>query len=203
MPQSPIWTPQPTFGTGAPSGTPAFPTALTAGKQYYDTSTTPYTQYVYHSGAWHEVGAPGGSPANSQSQVTAPVAPSSTSAFQMQGLAGSITPSASGLVLVTISGTIISTAGTAADGVEYQLSMGTGAAPGNNTTLAGTQEGSIQKYTIPATATAADVNVPFSITASFAATVGVANWIDLAAEALGAASVVGFANVNIVAVEQG
>lgn len=203
MPQNAIWTPNPTFGTGAPSGTPEFPTALTAGKMYYDTSTTPYTLWVYHSGAWHEVGAPGGAPANSQSQVSAPVAPSSTSAFQMQGLAGTITPAASGLVAVTISGTIISSAGTAGDGVSYQISMGTGTAPGNNTTLAGTQEGSIQKYTIPATATAADVNVPFSITASFDATTGVANWIDLAAEAVGAVSVVGFANVNIVAIEQG
>lgn len=36
-----------TFGTGAPSGTPA------DGAEYIDTATTPYTFYVGKSGSWH------------------------------------------------------------------------------------------------------------------------------------------------------
>lgn len=43
----------PTFGTGAPgAGVPTF-------SEYYDTSTTPFTPYIYSGGAWHTFGGVG------------------------------------------------------------------------------------------------------------------------------------------------
>ena len=36
-------------------------TTYVTGDRYYDTSTTPYTEYVYASGTWHQVGSSGGS----------------------------------------------------------------------------------------------------------------------------------------------
>lgn len=51
----PVFTPPfiPQFGTGAPGGT--VPTTAI----YYDVSTTPYTPYIFHTGAWHKFGATG------------------------------------------------------------------------------------------------------------------------------------------------
>jgi hypothetical protein len=43
-----------TFGTGTPSST------ASEGDLYFDTSTTPYTIYVYHSSAWRNLGSSGG-----------------------------------------------------------------------------------------------------------------------------------------------
>ena len=141
--------------------------------------------------------------ATAQSQPGAPTAPSSTSAFQMQGLAGAITPKKSGTVLLMISGNIISSATTAGDGIEYQLSYGTGTAPTVNTALAGTQVGATQEATINNTAGApGDVNVPFSIQAVITGlTLGTAYWLDLAAKAVTAANVIGLSNVSVTAVE--
>ena len=121
----------------------------------------------------------------------------------MQGLAGSITPTVSGNVLVAISGTIVSPAGTTAGlGIEYQISYGTGGAPSNAGTLAGSQIGKPQSYTNQTTVTAVDVNVPFCLVALITGlTLGTAYWIDLAAESLGTASDMGLVNINIIAVE--
>ena len=47
--QLPSSVPQCSFGTGAPAG------SSTEGFLYFDTTASPYTEYVYHSGAWHQV----------------------------------------------------------------------------------------------------------------------------------------------------
>jgi hypothetical protein len=140
--------------------------------------------------------------ATDQKAVAAPVAPSSTSAYFMQGLAGSITPVRSGKVLLTISGTVIASTVTAGDGIEHQLSYGTGAAPANAAALAGTQVGTVQSYTNPAIVTAADVAVPFSTSAVITGlTLNTAYWLDLAAKSLATASSGGLSNVSVSAVE--
>jgi len=143
-------------------------------------------------------------PAATQSSSAAPTAPASTSAFKMQGLAGSITPTHSGTVTITISGTIQNAVTTVNSGIKIQISHGTGTAPSNAGTLAGTQDGQIQTYTLSVAATAAaDVNTPFSITALVTGlTVGTAYWIDLAAESVTTTSSGKLAAVNIVAVEE-
>ena len=143
--------------------------------------------------------------ANGPSIKASPTAPSSTSNYLMQGLAGSITPNSSGTILSTISGTVYESGGGtgAGNGALWQISYGTGAAPTANSTLAGTQIGVIQEYTTTATVTAADVQVPFSITYLVTGlTVGTAYWIDLAAKAVNNANTIGFENVAVVATEQ-
>ena len=60
--------------------------------------------------------------AHAQSTVSAPTAPASTAAYKMQGLAGTITPTRSGSVLIVVSGTIVAPTGTTVDnGILYQL----------------------------------------------------------------------------------
>jgi hypothetical protein len=120
----------------------------------------------------------------------------------MQGLAGTITPIATGRVLITISGTIIATANTINDGILYQISHGTGTAPINAAALTGTQVGVIQEYTNPVAVTAADVHVPFSISVVVSGlSLSVAHWIDLAAKSVTAASAIALTSVSITAVE--
>lgn len=51
----------PVFGTGAPGVT--VPTTAV----YYDTATSPYTPYIFHSGAWHSFG--GGAGGNNATQL--------------------------------------------------------------------------------------------------------------------------------------
>ena len=59
-----------------------------------------------------------------------------------------------------------------------------------------------EKYANPATVTAADVLVPFSLTFLLTGlTLNTAYWLDLAAKSIATVSSGGVANVNIVAVE--
>lgn len=141
-------------------------------------------------------------PAYTETKVTSATAPGSTSAFTMQGLAASITPTRSGVVQVTISGNIVNSSGTAGIGLKYQVSYGAGTAPSNAASLTGTQVGQVQGWNNPAALTAADVLVPFSITAPFAGNVGITYWVDLAAEAIGTISDASLANVEIVCMEK-
>jgi hypothetical protein len=141
--------------------------------------------------------------AATQTAIAAPTAPASTSAYAMQGLAGTVTPAVTGTVLITVSGTIVSPSGTTAGlGIEYQVSYGTGAAPANAAALAGTQVGTVQSYTNAATVTAADVAIPFSAQVVVTGlAVGTAYWIDLAAESLGTVSEMGLSNVSVSVIE--
>jgi hypothetical protein len=155
----------------------------------------------YTSGAG--IGCLSYSPAATQTTPGAgPYIPNSTSAFKMQGLAGTITPATTGNVLITISGTIVAASGTAAGtGVKYSISYGTGAAPGINATLTGTQVGGVQQATADVTYAAAGLNRPFSVSAVVSLTVGTTYWIDLAAESQGTANQWGFATPSVAAME--
>jgi len=113
----------------------------------------------------------------------------------MQGLAGSLTPAGSGNVCIIISGTIIPQA---SHGIEYQISYGTGAPPGSNASLVGTQIGAIQEYESSLLTGA----IPFSLAAVVTGlTLSTTYWIDLAAKAIGAATTVELQNVSITAFE--
>lgn len=139
-----------------------------------------------------------------QTVVASPTAPASTSAYAMQGLAGAITPSKTGVVLVTISGTVVAPTGTTVNnGILYQISYGTGSAPANAGTLAGTQVGAVGQYTSAVAPTAAaDVHVPFSTSVVVTGlTVGTAYWIDLAAKSVTTASQMGLSAVSISIIE--
>ena len=140
--------------------------------------------------------------ASYQAQPSAPAAPASTSAYTMQGLAGSITPATSGNLHLTISGVIVNTSGSTGVGIRVQISYGTGTAPVNGAALTGTQIGTVQLWVNPTTVTAGDVAVPFSTTAIVTGlTAGTAYWIDLAAEAIGTASDASIINISVSVME--
>lgn len=140
--------------------------------------------------------------AKSQAQPSNPTAPSTTASYKMQGLAGTITPASSGTVLLAISGTVTSATNTSGDGISYQLSYGTGAAPANAATLAGTQVGTIQTYKNPTAVTAANVAVPFAVHAVVTGlSVGTAYWIDLAAQSIATNSSGTLSAVSVSAIE--
>jgi hypothetical protein len=110
----------------------------------------------------------------------------------MQGLAGAITPVRSGNIAISVCFTITNTSGNAGDGIAYQLSYGTGTAPSNAATLAGTQIGTIGTYENSAALTVANVT---------GLTLRTPYWIDLAAESVATISVTALTAVNISAVE--
>jgi hypothetical protein len=80
----------PTFGTGAPGA------GVNTLQPYYDTSTTPYTEYVFNSAAWHIVAAAGaGTNATSlQGTPVSAAAPANLNVLQLIG--GVWTPAAGG-----------------------------------------------------------------------------------------------------------
>ena len=141
--------------------------------------------------------------AHSMSTVASPTFPNSTTLFTMQGLAGSFTPVRSGVVELTISGTVTEVSSGAVNlGATWKVSYGTGTAPTSNAALTGTQVGLAQTFTNPATATPGDVHVPFTIQVIVTGlTLGTPIWIDLAAESITTASDCGFQNVIITAGE--
>lgn len=136
--------------------------------------------------------AAGGTNATAQDALTvktvaSPPGTSSTAAFVMMGLAGTITPVATGRLVITISGYATNTLIT--DGGFYKMAFGTGSAPSNGGAATGTVIGGTPAFT----ATAASAAVPFSLTYSTTGlTLGVAVWIDLQLEAITA----GTASVN-------
>jgi hypothetical protein len=137
-----------------------------------------------------------------QSKPSNPTAPASVSAYTMQGLAGAITPVRSGNIAISVCFTITNTSGNAGDGIAYQLSYGTGTAPSNAATLAGTQIGTIGTYENSAALTAADVALPTCQMANVTGlTLRTPYWIDLAAESVATISVTALTAVNISAVE--
>jgi hypothetical protein len=134
-------------------------------------------------------GGSSGTRAATQKNVTSPSGPANTGSYTMQGLAGTITPAVSGNILITISGTIYgSTLTTAGDGINFFISYGTGVAPTNGAATTGTQPTNGVQYNNPTTVTSTDVHVPFSTSAVVSGlTLSTAYWVDLTAEAIGAA----------------
>ncbi|MDP4288869.1 MAG: hypothetical protein Q8922_13145, partial [Bacteroidota bacterium] len=111
-----------------------------------------------------------------QATPASPTGTSNTGYFEQMGLAGSITPNASGKVFITISGTVQNS--TAGDGAYVGIDYGTGTAPANGVGMAGTAAGSQVLFTEPGTGT--PIPVPFSTNAIVTGlTVGTTYWIDL------------------------
>lgn len=91
----------------------------------------------------------------------------------MMGLAGSITPTATGKILITIIGDTRNSSG--GDGSAQQIRYGTGTAPSNGDALTGTAVGSAPEKDLGA----AGIKHPFALTAVVTGlTPGVAIWID-------------------------
>lgn len=146
------------------------------------------------------------SPTNATGTIASPTAPSSTSAYLMQGLAGSgysctgcsFTPKTSGTVLIILDATATALNTTVGNGLQCQLSYGTGTAPTANSTLAGTQIGTVKAVKNPAAITSGDGVYAFSQSATVTGlTAGTTYWVDEACEALTNASEMALDNVNV------
>ena len=114
-----------------------------------------------------------GGGATEQATPATPPATGSTSGVQM-GLAGTITPSSSGKVMLIISGRILNT--NTGSGGNVSISYGTGAAPAFGDLPTGTTVGNALFFTEPN----ALYSIPFTNNAVITGlTVGTAYWIDL------------------------
>lgn len=95
----------------------------------------------------------------------------------MMGLAGSITPTASGTALIIISGYGENTVG-ASDGGKIQISYGTGSAPANAAAITGTQVGGRVQFQYDGGIM--NASLPFSVNAIITGlSVGTTYWVDL------------------------
>jgi len=93
----------------------------------------------------------------------------------MMGLAGSITPTTTGKVLILISGDIANSSNNL--GAQVRIRFGTGTAPANGAALTGTSAGGLQK---DSSGNGANTKVPFSVNAVVTGlTTGTTYWIDL------------------------
>ncbi len=115
----------------------------------------------------------------SQSQPTNPTGTTSTTGIMM-GLAGSITPTVSGKIMLVISGDIFN-ASAVADGAKVQASYGTGTAPSNGATITGTQCGARPQYVASTTAGKSPFSVNCVVTGLSLST---AYWLDLTLAAI-------------------
>lgn len=139
----------------------------------------------------------GGLKANYGTTILSAITGTTSTTGLMMGLAGSITPTSSGTILITISGTISNSKN--GDASKVQLYTGTGAAPGNGVALTGTAQGTQETATIPAT----NGDEPFCVNALVTGlTLNTAYWIDLGVASSAASGTASVSKVAIVAVEQ-
>jgi hypothetical protein len=101
----------------------------------------------------------------------------------MMGLAGSITPSATGKVLIQITGSLRSY-NIGSTGADVQIRYGTGSAPANAAALTGTAVGSKEKSRPSSTSN--EQTVPFSCVARVTGlTLSTAYWLDVSVATVG------------------
>lgn len=118
---------------------------------------------------------------------------------KMMGLAGSITPSQTGRILLMLSGNISNSTAAAGDGGKVQLRFGTGTAPTNGAALTGTTAGG-QVSMLLERATASDP-FPFALQAVITGlTIGTAYWLDAALAAIAGGTAI-ITNLSLTAVE--
>lgn len=134
----------------------------------------------------------GGVGATSQTEITAPA--SVTGGAKMMGLAGSITPTKTGSVLVIISGEY--TSDTTANDTTLGLRTGTGLAPSNGDAPTGTYQQANTRV-----ASSSTLRIPFTINKVISFTPDTTYWIDMSC-GNNLNGVVQLFNVAISAIEQ-
>jgi hypothetical protein len=135
--------------------------------------------------------------ARSQATPGNPTGTTSTGGV-MAGLAGTITPAASGNVLLNINGSASN--GTSGDGCTFKLRYGTGAAPSNAAALTGTVAGNANGQSM--TSATGGAQQAIGITAYVTGlTPGTAYWLDVS-EAAVTGGTCSLFNPTIVAIEQ-
>ncbi|TCR67890.1 hypothetical protein [Rhizobium sp. BK376] len=133
-----------------------------------------------------------------QSTPNNPTGTTSVGTQTMQGLAGSVTPGASGRILFMASGDGFNTAAVG-QGFIVQLRYGTGTAPANGSAAAGTPIGGAIKGVTAVVSSAQQI--PFAVQALVPnLTPGTAYWFDLGLAAIGGGTAA-IENVSLTAVE--
>lgn len=140
--------------------------------------------------------ANGGTPtlASAQSSPSDPTGTTNTGG-KMMGLAGTVTPSATGNVLLLLAGDL--TNDTSGDGAKVQLRYGTGAAPANGDALTGTTAGGLVQFIAAANNQRAPVGLHARISGL---AVGVAVWLDVSLAAI-TGGTAALSNVSLTAQE--
>lgn len=137
-------------------------------------------------------------PLSRAASTTSPANPTGTSSTSavMMGLGGSITPTATGRVFATLSGNWVNTV--IADGCNYTMRFGTGAAPANGVAATGT----IMSSNPGVTATVGNTAQPIAFSGYVGTlTVGTAYWVDLAFNAVTGGTCT-FGNTQLIMLEQ-
>jgi hypothetical protein len=129
------------------------------------------------SGIWSRIGTV--APAHASSVTSSQPTGTTSTTGVMMGIAGSITPTRSGVVVVSVEGDVSN--GTASDGASIGLRTGTGNAPANAAALQGTLQGSLNAINNASTAA---LRMPFTVSGIFTLTLAVPNWIDLSLAAI-------------------
>lgn len=140
----------------------------------------------------------GGAKASSEKTITSAISGTRSTTAVMMGIAGSITPTNSGTVLIIVSGTISNSK--KANFSLVQLLIGTGLAPANAAKLTGTAQGT----QLRATVTVANTDdVPFALNAVVTGlTVGTTYWLDIALASSNTNSLASIKDLSISAIEQ-
>jgi hypothetical protein len=161
------------------------------GRISYQTDTKQYWRLMSTTPTWSNVSA---GTTTLQTTAVDPTGTANTTGV-MSGLAGIITPVASGKIFVTICGTMSNNNG--AGGCAVVIRYGTGTAPANGVALTGTPLGGVAIRT----AMTASTTVPFSLNAVITGlTPGTAYWLDLHQQAIGAGAA-SLSNVAVCAFE--
>lgn len=184
--------------TVIPASTATFTAGGNIANSFTSIANVPFSM-VYNGTTWNIGGGGGGGGGGGtvvtlQTTAVSPTAPTSTSAFAMQGIGATITPAITGFMYFTINGTAYGSASAATQGIRFQPAFGTGAVPANGAAPTGTVTGTTEEAYSPS---AVLVAMPFSTTAVVAVTGGTTYWIDAIAESVGAPSLIGLANVTV------
>jgi hypothetical protein len=134
-------------------------------------------------------------PATYQALPSNPSGTISTSGVMM-GLAGSITPTKSGEIMIVISGNLTHSQGQTRTST-IQLRTGTGLAPANGTSLTG-----VVHYTLQITFASNFWTMPFTVNAIVTSlTIGTTYWIDLSLATSNSANTSSLSSISISAIE--
>jgi hypothetical protein len=140
----------------------------------------------------------GGGSGSAQSTPGDPTGTTDTTG-KMMGLAGSITPTTSGRILIMITGTLQSSGTSIGNGAKAQLRYGTGSAPANAGALTGTSVGGFVASVNESTT--ANTQQPFACQAVVTGlTVGTAYWLDIALAAI-VSGTAAAKNISLTAIE--
>jgi hypothetical protein len=164
------------------------------GRIAFQTDTGQYWRLTTTTPAWQIIASP--VYATYQGSPTGPTGTANAFPGLMMGLPGTITPSGSGKIILSISASGLNTAG-AGTGGQIQLRYGTGTKPANGAAVSGSIAGTLVQFVLPATN-----SVAVSSTAIITGMVlGTVYWVDVSLNSIGGSGTASLNNAAIMAAE--